>query len=104
MRLLSDLEVERLLDMKNCIDAVETAFLARGSSVPATSAITGLELNGGGLHAKLGRLGGTRPYAAAKINANFPLNPERHRLPTIQGVLVLFDADTGEVLAVMRSG
>lgn len=104
MKLLSDDEVERLLDMKDCIEAVEAAFRARGHGMPAATAITGLELDDGTLHAKLGRLDGTRPYAVAKINANFPLNPERHRLPTIQGVLVLFDAGTGEVLAVMRSG
>jgi alanine dehydrogenase len=104
LEILSDDEVDRLLDMRICIDAVEAAFRGRGSGMPATSAIAGLELNGGGLHAKLGRLDGTRSYAAAKINANFPLNRDRHRLPTIQGVLVLFDADTGEVLAVMRSG
>ena len=39
----------------------------------------------------------------AKVNANFPGNPARHGLPTIQGVLVLFDAARGEPLAVMDS-
>jgi len=90
--------------MKDCIEAVEAAFRARGNGMPAASAIAGLELDGGTLHAKLGRLDGTRAYAVAKINANFPLNPEQRRLPTIQGVLVLFDAQTGEVLSAMRSG
>jgi alanine dehydrogenase len=104
MRLLSDDDVGRFLDMNDCIEAVEAAFRARGKGLPATSAIAGLELDGGTLHAKLGRLNGNREYAVAKINANFPLNPERYGLPTIQGVLVLFDAEKGEVLSVMRSG
>lgn len=45
----------------------------------------------------------SRPYFAAKINANFPLNPSTHSLPTIQGMLVLFDATNGRVLAAMDS-
>lgn len=104
MRLLSDDDVGRFLDMNECIDAVEAAFRARGNGMPATSAIAGLELDGGTLHAKLGRVSGIHSYAVAKINANFPFNPQQRRLPTIQGVLVLFDAGTGEVLSVMRSG
>lgn len=44
------------------------------------------------------------PYAVAKVNANFPENPVRYDLPTIQGVLLLFDASTGKPLACMDSG
>jgi alanine dehydrogenase len=40
---------------------------------------------------------------AIKLNANFPANPSRHGLPTIQGVIALFDADNGRVLALMDS-
>jgi ornithine cyclodeaminase/alanine dehydrogenase-like protein (mu-crystallin family) len=65
--------------------------------------VLGLELDGGILHAKLGTLNGARAYAAARINANFPDNPARHGLPTIQGVLVLFDAARGTPLASMDS-
>jgi len=104
VRLLNDADVGRLLDMKSCIKAVEDAFRARGEGKRASSAVAGLELYGGGLHAKLGMLDADRPYAAAKINANFPQNPARHGLPTIQGMLVLFDASCGTPLAVMDSG
>jgi ornithine cyclodeaminase/alanine dehydrogenase-like protein (mu-crystallin family) len=38
-----------------------------------------------------------------KINANFPGNPKRHGLPTIQGVIALFDASDGRVLALLDS-
>jgi ornithine cyclodeaminase/alanine dehydrogenase-like protein (mu-crystallin family) len=40
---------------------------------------------------------------AAKINANFPENPRRHGLPTIQGVIVLIDPDRGTPLAILDS-
>jgi ornithine cyclodeaminase/alanine dehydrogenase-like protein (mu-crystallin family) len=42
-------------------------------------------------------------YYAAKINANFPGNPQRYGLPTIQGVIGLFDATNGRLLALIDS-
>lgn len=103
MRVLERSDVERLLDMESCVAAVEDAFRASGQGRRASSGVLGLDLDGGVLHAKLGTLDGARPYAAAKINANFPDNPARHGLPTIQGVLVLFDAYCGTPLASMDS-
>ena len=104
MRVLDSGDVYRLLDMESCIREVENAFRARGEGRRASSAVAGLELNGGALHAKLGALDLSRSYAAVKINANFPDNPARFGLPTIQGIVVLFDASTGEPLACMDSG
>lgn len=104
MRVLSRLEIEALLDMQSCIDAVEQAFRARGEGGRASSGTIGLELEDGSLHAKLGTLTLSRPYAVAKVNANFPGNPVRYDLPTIQGVLLLFDASNGKPLASMDSG
>ena len=103
MRVLNGSDVSRLLDMGACIQEVENAFRARGEGRRATSSVAGLELTGGGLHAKLGALDISRGYAAAKINANFPDNPTRRGLPTIQGILVLFDASSGVPLACMDS-
>lgn len=40
---------------------------------------------------------------AIKLNGNFPENPSRHGLPTIQGVIALFDAECGRLLALMDS-
>lgn len=103
MRVLQASDVELLLDMESCIRVVEDAFRARGEGRRASSAVLGLELDGGTLHAKLGTLNVSRSYAAAKINANFPDNPARRDLPTIQGVLILFDASDGTPLASMDS-
>ena len=44
-----------------------------------------------------------RAYFAAKTNANFPGNRERFGLPTIQGIVLLFDAENGVPLAVLDS-
>ncbi|HZI67889.1 MAG TPA: ornithine cyclodeaminase family protein, partial [Thermoanaerobaculia bacterium] len=58
----------------------------------------------GGFHVKAAglKLHG-RGYFAAKTNANFPGNPARSGRPTIQGVVLLFDADDGAPLAVLDS-
>ncbi len=45
----------------------------------------------------------SRPYFVVKTNANFPGNPSQRGLPTIQGLLLLFDAECGSPLAVMDS-
>jgi ornithine cyclodeaminase/alanine dehydrogenase-like protein (mu-crystallin family) len=44
-----------------------------------------------------------RPYFAAKVNANFPRNGERSGLPTIQGLVILFDGTDGTPLAILDS-
>ena len=103
MLILDAAEVARLLDMSSCIEAVESAFRARGSGSLAASAVAGIPLEGGKLHAKLATLDLGHHYAVAKINANLPSNPRRRGLPSIQGVVLLFDAETGTPLAAMDS-
>jgi len=58
----------------------------------------------GSFHVKAGFLDLGRRYFAAKTNANFPGNPGRFGLQTIQGVVLLSDADRGTPLAIMDSG
>ncbi|HEV7389338.1 MAG TPA: ornithine cyclodeaminase family protein [Gemmatimonadaceae bacterium] len=103
MLVLGSDDVTRLLDIESCIAEIEKAFRARGEGRLARSSVAGLELTGGGLHAKLGVVQLSRAYAAAKINANFPENPRIRGLPTIQGLVVLFDAASGVPLACMDS-
>jgi alanine dehydrogenase len=104
--LLSFSDVVRLLDMAECIEAIERAFRT-AAGAPIASGILGMSAAGGGFHIKAGLLPNhpVRPtgYFAAKVNANFPGNPTVNGLPTIQGVLTLFDATTGVPLAVMDS-
>jgi alanine dehydrogenase len=94
--------VQRLLPMRDCIAALDAA-LAASVRDPVQSFVGGAKARDGKFHLKAALSGGDRPLFAAKINANYPRNPE-HGRPTIQGVLVLFDATTGEPLATMDSG
>ena len=99
-------DVARLLPIEDCIAAVERALHrhALGQAIPP--AVLGTHVDGGGFHVKTaGMLAdpGERPLFAAKVNANFPGNPDRHGLPTIQGVLALFDAANGRLLALIDS-
>ena len=99
-------DVSRLLQMPDCIDAVERAFRRYAQGEAIAPAVLGTHVEGGGFHVKtaglLDAIDG-RPIFAAKVNANFPRNPDRNGLPTIQGVLALFDAANGRLLALLDS-
>ena len=97
-------EVASLLSLGECIEAVEEAFRLNegGQSLPpgVLETLTG----GGGFHIKAGGLklaAGT--YYAAKVNANFPQNTSKWGLPTIQGVIALYDGESGYPLALLDS-
>jgi alanine dehydrogenase len=96
-------DVARHLDIPSCIDAVETAFRLHGTGDTLGPAVLELPVTGGGFHVKAGGLRLDRLYAAAKLNANFPENPATRGLPTIQGLVLLFDAECGTPLAVLDS-
>ena len=96
-------EIAELLDLDACIAAVEAAFRSHGEGRAPDPAIVGVEVPAGGFHFKAGVLDLGRPYFAAKTNANFMGNRTRFGLPTIQGTIVLHDAENGVVLAVMDS-
>jgi ornithine cyclodeaminase/alanine dehydrogenase-like protein (mu-crystallin family) len=101
--LLSRSDVERLLTPEACIAAVEEAFLQHALGKLPAPGILGLHGPEGSFHVKAAFINADRPYFAAKLNANFPHNSERHGLPTIQGVVILCDAANGAPLAVMDS-
>jgi ornithine cyclodeaminase/alanine dehydrogenase-like protein (mu-crystallin family) len=88
--------------MADCIAAVESAFAMQAQGDAISPGVLGSHVSGGGFHVKTAGLLGRRPYFAAKINANFPGNVASG-LPTIRGILVLFDATDGAPLAVMDS-
>jgi alanine dehydrogenase len=101
--LLTRRDVAALLDLDTCIVAVERAFRLYGEGKTGAPGVLGVHVAGGGFHIKAGVLELGRRYFAAKTNANFPGNPTRHGLPTIQGVIVLADAERGTPLALMDS-
>src|SRR3954469_17439082 len=96
-------DVERLLTLDECIAAVEDAFAQHAQGKTSPPGVLGMHAQDGGFHIKAALLTLDRPYFAAKTNGNFSRNFEHHRLPTIQGVVVLCDASNGFPLAVMDS-
>ena len=101
--LLGRRDVAELLSLDECIAAVEEAFRLDAVGKSLGPGVLGVHARGGGFHIKAAGLQLSRTYFAAKVNANFPGNAERHGLPTIQGLIVLSDGETGSPLAVLDS-
>ena len=104
MLFLDRQDVSALLPMAQCIGAVERAFAMHATGrLPAAPGVLGSHVPGGGFHVKTAAIGGSPGFFAAKINANFPGNPEQNGLPTIQGMIGLFETETGRPLALLDS-
>jgi alanine dehydrogenase len=82
---------------------VERAFRWQGEGKISAPGILGTRTQSGGLHVKTACLTGAKTYIAAKLNTNFPQNHARFGLPTIQGVILLYDAENGRALAILDS-
>jgi alanine dehydrogenase len=104
MLILSRRDVLDLLALSDCIGAVEGAFRLHAEGRTFGPGVLAVHAADGSFHIKVAGLVGERRYFAAKTNANFPGNPRRFGLPTIQGTVVLADATTGAPLAMMDSG
>ncbi|MGH8251156.1 MAG: ornithine cyclodeaminase family protein [Steroidobacteraceae bacterium] len=97
-------DVANLLPMADCIEAVARAFAAHAdAALPVAPGVLGSQVGDGGFHVKTAALDASPGYFAAKVNANFPDNPARRGLPTIQGVIALFDTEAGRPLALLDS-
>jgi alanine dehydrogenase len=101
--LLTRRDVAALLDLGQCVAAVEEAFRLHGEGRAPAPGILGFPYPGGGFHIKAAGLDLSRRYFAVKVNGNYSRNPERLGLPAIQGVIILCDADNGSPLALMDS-
>ncbi|HJU55640.1 MAG TPA: ornithine cyclodeaminase family protein [Pyrinomonadaceae bacterium] len=101
--LLRRADVAAVLGIEECIAAIEQVFRLQGEGKTEPPGVLGVHARGGGFHIKAGWLELSRPYFAAKTNANFHDNVRRFNLPLIQGVVLLCDALNGYPLAVMDS-
>ncbi len=102
--ILSRRDVIDLLGLRDCIEAVERAFRLHAEGRTFGPGVLGIHAAVGSFHVKAAGLVGDESYFAAKTNANFPDNPHRFGLPTIQGAVLLADATDGRLLAVIDSG
>src|SRR2546425_3537749 len=98
---LRESEIRRLLDPGSCLKAVEdpcSAYATGGASLPAVINLD-VEENRGEIHIKTGHLRGT-PHYAVKIASGFYDNPARG-LPQNDGMVLVFDATTGVLAALL---
>jgi alanine dehydrogenase len=102
--ILTASDVTACLDPESCRQAIGRAFVLLAEGRAPAPRLLGFESENGSFHIKAARFPAERPSFVAKINGNFPGNPARNGLPTIQGVLVLADASDGRPLAVIDSG
>jgi alanine dehydrogenase len=103
MLILSRHDVEQLLTMADTLTAVEEGFrqLALGNVVMPQRAATNVAPYNG-LHLSMPAfVGGEIGALTIKIVTAYGDNLARYGLPTIQGVLLVHDAKTGQVLAMM---
>ncbi len=97
-------EVASLLSLDECIGAVEEAFRLNEEGQSLPPGVLETLTDTGGFHIKAAGLKlAERTYYAAKVNANFPQNISKWGLPTIQGVIALYDGESGYPLALLDS-
>jgi alanine dehydrogenase len=97
--ILTARDLASILKPQDCLASVEQAFRGYGEGRSAAPKSLGVHAAAGTFHVKAA----ISNIFAAKINANFPENPRRHGLPTIQGVIVVMDPDRGTPLAILDS-
>jgi len=91
------------MDPAAYLAAVEAGFRSYANGRASVPMPMHIPVANGGFHGKGALVMLDRADVAVKVNGNFPGNPRRNRLPTIQGVVLLFDAADGSLLAVMDS-
>jgi ornithine cyclodeaminase len=101
---LNQEEVEQLLDMEGCIEAMAAALasLARGEVHVPLRAVVRAKGEDTFLGLMPAHRGGAAPLYSLKTVCVFPDNPERG-LDAHQGTVTLFDGETGETRAVMNA-
>lgn len=102
--MLGGAELRAVLTPELCLAALEEAYRRLHAAPADNSRSVAFQTRDGKFHVKAGLCPGTHEYFVAKVNANFPDNPRRFGLPTIQGLIVLCDGADGRPLAILHSG
>ena len=101
--LLTRSDVRALMTFPDYLTAMEQAFRMYAEGHTLVPGLLHVEAPAGEFHIKAGGLVLDRTYFAIKANGGFFQNRTRFGLPNIQGVIVLFDGDTGSPLALLDS-
>src|SRR5262245_52674719 len=97
-------DVRGSIDLPSCIDACEEAFAAYATGRAETPGVIHLNVpeRQGEIHVKAGHLHGAEAFAV-KVASGFPGNVDRG-LPASDGMVVAFDAATGQPRAFLLDG
>jgi alanine dehydrogenase len=101
--LLDRNDIAELLDLDDCIAAVEAAFAAHSRGETLAPGLLHVDAPDGEFHIKAGGFTAPKPYFGLKANAGFFQNSQRFGLPNIQGLILLYSAQHGYPLAVLDS-
>jgi ectoine utilization protein EutC len=98
---LREADIRRALDMASCIEAVEKGLIAYSTGGAELPSVIHLDVpeHRGEIHIKAGHLRGGAGYAV-KIASGFYDNPARG-LPQNDGMVIVFDAASGEPAALL---
>lgn len=103
--MITSADVLARIGMREAIAAVERALLALAAGQVQPPVSVGVAVPDGSFHVKA-CAAASPDYArlfVAKINSNFPGNRACDGLPTIQGVVAVFDTGTGRLRALLDS-
>ena len=95
--------IRRVMNPADYLDPVEFGFRAAIAGKASSPMPMHLPVAHGAFHGKGASISLGHDYVAVKVNGNFPGNPAKHGLPTIQGAILLFDGSNGRLLAILDS-
>lgn len=96
-------DIAGLMDFNDYVVAVEEVFRLYAEGKASLPSVVDIDAIDGAFHIKSASAELQKKYVAVKVNGNFPQNRNRYGLPTIQGAILLYDAETGSPLAIMDS-
>ena len=103
--MITSAEILERVSMRDAVAAIERAFKALDAGHIGTPVSMGVTVPNGTFHMKAcaATSAAFPQFFVAKINSNFPGNRACDGLPTIQGVVAVFDSTTGRLRALMDS-
>jgi len=101
VRILREADVRAALPMSACIEAVEAAFIAYSGGEAELPAVIHLDVPEarGEVHVKAGHIHGAPAYAVKVASGFYAADP-----PAIDGLVLVFDAETGAPIAFLLDG
>ncbi len=101
--IITQSDIRRVMGHADFLEAVELGFRAEAMGKASSPMPMEILVSRGAFHAKGASISLRRDYVAVKVNGNFPDNPAKFGLPTIQGAILLADGGNGALLAIIDS-